>query len=239
MQTTNEVELKSISETHRAHRTGEFFRQLPLEAMKEFEALEHLSLYPANAILFIEKDTPRGVFVLLEGRVKLSISSSEGKKLILRFVNPGELLDVTATLSGNAYEITAETQHNCRVAFVRRDAFLSFLARHPEAYQSIAKELSQNYQTVCEKLRSVVLSSSVPERLARLLLEWDGIGQETERGTRVKLSMTHEEIGEYIGTSRESITRALSDLKHRKMVMLKGSTLMIPNRAALENFARA
>jgi len=146
---------------------------------------------------------------------------------------------VTATISGNAYEITAETQHNCKVAFVRRCAFLSFLAKHPEAYQSIAKELSQNYQTVCEKLRSVVLSTSVPERLARLLLEWDGAGQETERGTRVKLSMTHEEIGEYIGTSRESITRALSDLKHRKMVMLQGSTFMIPNRIALENFAGA
>ena len=236
METAHRGERTEIPGTRRA---GEFFRQLSAEAMKEFEALEHASVYPANAVLFMEKDTPQGVFVLLEGRVKLSISSSEGKKLILRIADAGELLDTTAAISGTPYEMTAETQHNCTVAFVRRDDFLRFLLKHPEAYRNVARELSQNYQMACEKLRSVVLSSSVSERLARLLLEWGRSGQETERGTRVKLSMTHEEIGECIGTSRESITRTLSDFKHRKMVTLQGSTLMIPNRAALENFARA
>ncbi len=67
---------------------------------------------------------------------------------------------------------------------------------HPEAYQSVARELSFRYQRACEKLRAVVLCSSASERLARLLLEWGDSGQETELGTRVKISMTHEEIGE-------------------------------------------
>jgi CRP/FNR family transcriptional regulator len=235
MQTAHEAEPNDISETRR---TGEFFRQMSPETLKSFEMLEHPSIYPANAVLFMERDTPRGVFVLCEGRVKLSISSSDGKKLILRVAEAGDLLDMTAAVSGAPYEMTAETLRNCKIAFIRREDFLRFLLEHPEAYRSLARELSVNYQRACEKLRTVVLTSSVPERLAKLLLEWGSTGQETDRGIRVKVSMTHEEIGEFIGTSRESVTRTLSDFKHRKLVMLQGSTLMISNRMALENFAR-
>ncbi len=221
-----------------ARRPGEFFRHLPPNALKSFEMLEHPSVYPANAVLFMENDTPRGVYVLCEGRIKLSISSSDGKKLILRVAEAGELLDMTAAVSGAPYEMTAETLHNCKIAFIRRDDFLRFLMEHPEAYQSLARELSVNYQRACEKLRSVVLTTSVPERLAKLLLEWSNSGQETDYGIRIKVSMTHEEIGEFIGTSRESVTRTLSDFKHRKLVVFQGSTLMISNPTGLATFAR-
>ena len=201
--------------------------------------MEHPANYPPNAVLFLERDTPRGIFVLCEGRIKLSISSSDGKKLILRVAEPGDLLDMTATVSGAPYEMTAETLHHCKITFIRREDFLRFLLERPDAYQSLARELSVNYQRACEKLRSVVLTTSVSERLARLLLEWGRDGQETDRGIRVKVSMTHEEIREFIGTSRESvIMRTLSDFKHRKFVALQGSTLMISNRMGLESFAR-
>lgn len=236
METANRVERNTDPE---ARRMGEFFKHLSPQALSDFEALEHISIYPANAVLFLERDRPQGIFILHEGRIKLSISSGDGKKLILRVASPGELLDLTAMMTGVPYEMTAETQHNCKVGFIRREDFLHFLAQHPDAYQSIARELSRNYQRACEKLRTVVLSASVPERLARLLLEWCQSGQQTERGTRVKISMTHEEIGECIGTSRETVTRTLSDFKHRDLVMLHGSTLMVSNRAALESFARA
>jgi len=219
-------------------RIGEFFSQLSPEGLREFGAMEYVSSYPASAVLFMEGDLPQGVYLIREGRVKLSICSSDGKKLILRIADAGELLDITAAMSGTPYEMTAETIHNCQVSFIRRDDFLRFLLGHPDVYQSVARELSLNYRKACEKLRSVVLSSSVSERLARLLLEWGNTGKETDRGTRVKIAMTHEEIGEFIGTSRETITRTMSDFKHRKFVMLEGSTLMISNRVALESFAR-
>lgn len=235
-ETANKVERNTNPE---ARRVGEFFKNLSAEALSDFEALERISVYPANAVLFLEKDRPQGIFILHEGRIKLSISSGDGKKLILRVANPGELLDLTAVMTGVPYEMTAETQHKCNVGFIRREDFLHFLAKHPDAYQSIVRELSRNYQRACEKLRTVVLSASAPERLARLLLEWCQSGQQTESGTRVKISMTHEEIGECIGTSRETVTRTLSDFRHRDLVMLHGSTLMVSNRAALESFARA
>src|ERR1019366_1687517 len=115
--------------------------------------------------------------------------------------------------------------------------FLNFLMRHPEAYQTVAEELSMLLNMACEQLRTVGLSSSAPEKLARLLLDMSEHGQETERGTRFRFSLTHEEIGEFIGTSRETVTRTLSVFKHRRLVAFEGSTLTIPSRVALESFA--
>jgi CRP/FNR family transcriptional regulator len=78
------------------------------------------------------------------------------------------------------------------------------------------------------------LSHSVGEKLARLLLEWASDGEATKDGIRIKVSLTHEEIAQLIGTSRETVTRVLSEFREKKFAQLRGSTLMIMNRAGLE-----
>jgi CRP/FNR family cyclic AMP-dependent transcriptional regulator len=118
MEMIQSAEPRGVSGTHRL---GEFFRRLSPEALSEFKMLEQASVYPANTVLFLERDTPRGIFVLREGRMKLSISSRDGKKLILRLAGPGDLLDMTAAISGKPYEFTAETVHSCKIAFMRRE----------------------------------------------------------------------------------------------------------------------
>ena len=213
------------------------FCQLPTAVLKDFDAIKSTSTYPKGALLFLERQEARGIFVLCEGEVKLLISSSEGKTLIMRVAKAGEILGLMAALSGSPYEVTAETLHPCQVAFVRREDFLRFIAKHPEAFQSVVRQMSSQYQGACEQLRTVGLSASAQEKVARLLLTWSAGIQQTKEGTRIKLPLTHEEIAEFIGTTRETVTRTLSDFKVRHLVAIQGSTLMIPNRAALENFA--
>jgi CRP/FNR family transcriptional regulator, cyclic AMP receptor protein len=215
-------------------RANGFFCQLTALALKDFNAVKSPATYPAGALLFMEKQDPRGVFVLCAGQVKLSISSSTGKTLILRIAKPGEILGLMAAMSDSPYEVTAETVHPCQVAYVRRDDFLRFVARHPEAYQGVVKQLSTLYNGACEQLRTVGLSASAPEKLARLLLDWSVETKNTKHGTPIKLPLTHEEIAEFIGTTRETVTRTLSEFKSRQLVTLDGSTLMISNRPALE-----
>ena len=210
------------------------FCHLSPAALKDFSAMRFPATYPAGALLFLEKQAPRGVFVLCAGQVKLSISSSLGKTLILRIAKAGEILGLMATLSGNPYEVTAETLHPCQVAFVRREDFLRFVAKYPEAYRNVAKHLSALYSGACEQLRTVGLSASAPEKLARLLLDWSAEAKQTSQGVQITLPLTHEEIAEFIGTTRETVTRTLGEFKSRQLVALKGSTLMISNRPALE-----
>lgn len=212
------------------------FCQLTPKATKDFNCVMSSSAYPGGALLFLEKHEPRGVFVLCEGEVKLTISSSEGKTLILKIAKPGDILGLTAVLSGRPYEVSAETLHPCQIAFVRRNDFLRFVSKHPEVSQAIVEQLSSSYHGACERLRTVGLSGTVQGRLAKLLLDWTVGAEKTKLGTRIQLRLTHEEIAECIGSSRETVTRTFSEFRSRHLVTLKGSTLMISNRSALESF---
>jgi len=218
-------------------RSSGFFCQLSPAALKDLDAVKFSSSYPGGAVLFIERQTARGIYLLCEGQVKLSVSSKDGKTLILRITKPGEVLGLMSALSGIPHEVTAETVRPCQVAFIPRGAFLRFIAKHPEAYPVIAEQLGSQYQIACEQLRTLGLSASAPEKLAKLLLDFSADGRPGKEGTRVKLPLTHEEIAEFIGTTRETVTRTLSDFRNQHLVELRGSTLMIQDRAALESFA--
>jgi CRP/FNR family transcriptional regulator, cyclic AMP receptor protein len=231
-------EMNENCQTCKLRKEG-FFCQLQAATLKGFDSRKSSSIYPEGAVLFIEKQEPRGLFVLCEGQVKLSISSSEGKTLILRIAKPGEVLGLTAVVGGTPYEATAETLRPCQVAFIRRDDFLHFIAQHPDVYQNIVKQMVSAHHDVCAQLRNVGLSASAPARLARLLLDWSEGAEQTKSGSRITMPLTHEEIGEFIGSSRETVTRTFSDFKYHHLVALKGSTVTIPNRAALEQVAGA
>ena len=216
-------------------RANGFFCQLPASTLKDFDAIRSSATYPEGAVLFLEKQDPRGIFLLCGGEVKLSISSSGGKTLILRIAKPGEVLGLMSTLTGAPYEVTAETIRPCQVAYIRRDDFLRFITKHPEVYQGVVQQMTSLYQGACTQLRMVGLSASAPEKLARLLLDWSAGGKQTEQGTQVKLPLTHEEIAALIGTTRETVTRTFSQFKSQNLVALRGSNLMISNRPALES----
>ncbi|MFY9730465.1 MAG: Crp/Fnr family transcriptional regulator [Candidatus Acidiferrales bacterium] len=215
-------------------RATEFFRHLGASALKDFDALKTIAMYPQGAVLFLENQKPRGVFVLCSGEVKLSINSVEGKTLTLRIAGIGEILGLTATLSGSTHEVTAEVLRSCQVAFLRGDDFLRFVASHPEAYRGAVTQLMRLYTEACDQLRTVGLSTSVPKKLARLLLDRSSNMQNTKQGISINFSLTHEEIAECIGTCRESVTRTLSEFKRQRLVARQGSTLRIHDRSGLE-----
>ncbi|HVZ82631.1 MAG TPA: Crp/Fnr family transcriptional regulator [Terracidiphilus sp.] len=207
-------------------------------AQKDLMSLATALSYPAGHVLFAEREAARGIYIVLEGAVKLSINSSDGRRLSLRIAQKGEILGLTSTISGNAYELTAETLYPAKIAPVGRREFLGFLARHPEAYQTVSEELTREFMLACEQLRTVGLASSAPEKLARLLLDWSAQGQAVDAGAKFRFPLTHEEIGEFIGASRETVTRTLTAFKNRRLVSFHGSMLTIPNKSALADYAR-
>jgi CRP/FNR family transcriptional regulator, cyclic AMP receptor protein len=215
-------------------RSEHFFCALPSAALEAFEKIKFATAYPRGAILFVEGQPPRGIYMLCKGRVKLSVNSAEGKTLILKIAEPGEVLGLHACVSGLNYELTAETIQPCQVNFVRRDDFLKFLHEHGSACLQAAQHLSDNCHNAYELIRSLGLSHSAGEKLARFLLELSADGEQTKEGLRAKMGLTHEEIAQIIGTSRETVTRLLAEFKRKKFATLKGSTLLIHNKPELE-----
>jgi len=219
-------------------RSERLFCDLPASALQAFENIKYATAYPKGAVLFVEGQAPRGIFVLCKGRVKLSICATDGKTLIVKIAEPGEVLGLSATVSGKPYELTAETIDPCQVNFAKRDDFLRFLKEHSDACFKVAEQLSEKYNTACHEVRSLGLSHSAGEKLARLLLEWTSRNGETaKQEPRLKMALTHEEIAQMIGTSRETVTRLFADLKRRQIVQAKGSTLVIRNKSALKLIA--
>jgi CRP/FNR family transcriptional regulator, cyclic AMP receptor protein len=232
------LELTRSCENCRLRSEG-FFCQFSKRVLQVFDSIKYITAYPGGAVLFVEEEPPRGVFVLCQGRVKLSMSSSEGKMVTLRTAKPGDVLGLHAVVSGEAYEATAVTLGPCQVNFVRREDFLQFLREHPEASIHAARELSSSYQSACEQIRSLALTHSASGKLAKFLLNSSGNEHEKQQGIRVRLTMTHEEIGQIIGMTRETVTRTLGEFKNKHFVVQNGSLLRIQNRAALEHFVAA
>lgn len=204
-------------------------------AMKTLDAIKFTSLYPKGSILFVEGEDPRGVFVLCSGRAKLTTSSSEGRTLIVKLAEPGEVLGASATILGRPYEVSAETLEPSQLNFIKRDDFLRFLNAHADACMHTAQQLSEKYQSAQREIRSLGLAQSTSEKLGKLLLQWcDLHGENTPRGTRIKVLLTHEEVAQMIGTTRETVTRLLSEFKRKGIIEVKGSTIVILRKPELE-----
>jgi len=220
-------------------RQSGFFCDLPKPSLEHLEKIKYASAFPQGAVLFVEGQPPRGIYIICAGRVKLTTTSRDGKTLILRIAQGGEVLGLHGTVSGKPYELTAETLQPCQLDFIKRDDFLNFLQNHADACLNAAHHLSENCQTAYDMIRSLGLSHSVSEKLARLLLEWASDGEQTKDGIRIKIALTHEEIAQLIGTSRETVTRVLGEFRDKDLAKLHGSTLLIRNRGALEKLIGA
>ncbi len=232
------MQMTDPGQTH-PHRVSEFLGSLGFSAFREFQTCLSLVCYPAHAVLFEEEQEASSILIVLDGCAKISVNSSQGKRLILWVARPIELLGLTSVLRGSCHEVTAETLHPCRIASIRRREFLDFLVRYPAAYEGVARELSVEMSRAREQTRIRGLGSSATIKLAWLLLDWSSdCSQTAERGIRVTVPLTHEEMGECIGVTRETVCRALAELRRQRLIDLQRAALIITNRFALESFAQ-
>jgi CRP/FNR family transcriptional regulator, cyclic AMP receptor protein len=209
-----------------------FLCHLSPVAAREFGSIKSSSFYPEGTALFRENEPAQGIFLVCSGKIKLSVSSRGGKTLITQLARPGEILGLSACMSGSAYEVSAEAHYPSRIAFIAREAFLRFVNRFPEAYQAVTRQLNVQYSRACEQLRTVGLSTNVHEKVARLFLEWSS--DEASESPQIKMALTHEQIAECVGSTRESITRTLTEFRNQHLVTFKGATVTIPSRSALQ-----
>jgi CRP/FNR family cyclic AMP-dependent transcriptional regulator len=217
--------------------TEGFFKDLPTKARSDFELLATHFHCRSSKVLISEAQEPSSILFLLEGEVNISMNSPDGRRLLLGVAGAGDILGLASAISGGSSEVRAEAMYPCRLASMRRQDFLEFLLHHPAASQNVARELSLHYTRACERLRILGLASSATARLAYLLLESCRVGDETRSGFKIRSALTHREIGECIGASRETVTRTLAGFKSHDLVRLRGSILVVTNRRALAAYA--
>jgi len=206
---------------------------LPQPLMSEFNGMGHLTLYPANATLLAEGQVPRGVYIACSGRTKLSVRARDGKTIILKICGDRQVLGMSAVFSGGPSLVTVTTIELCQIKFIERDSFLRLIEQNSHAALACATLLAREITNSFDDVHELLLARSSTEKLARLLLSWVS-DEPHNRELRVPAEFTHEEIAQMIGSSRETVTRLLSDMKKKELIRLEGTTLVIPNRIALQ-----
>jgi CRP/FNR family cyclic AMP-dependent transcriptional regulator len=216
-------------------RTEEFFCALSEETLTLFESIAFTNIYPSGSTLYSEGDNARALYVICKGAVKLSVASGDGKTLITHIAHAGEALGLSSAFGGHEYKATAETLEPTQVKVMRREEFLRLANNNLETSRRACRQLSNDCDAANDHIRAIGLSHSAAEKLAHLILTWASQnGRPSENDTKVSVLMTHHDISQLIGTSRETVTRLLKEFRERGIVTVKGSTLTIHNRAALE-----
>jgi CRP/FNR family cyclic AMP-dependent transcriptional regulator len=215
-----------------------FFCELTKPALLAFESLKITNTYPKGGTLFNQGHPSNGIYMLCQGKVKMCAYSRDGRTVILRVAEAGEVLGLSSVVSNTEFEATAEVIEDCQVNFVRKSDFLRFLEEHSDAALNAIRQLSHNYHAAFTQVRSLALSATVADKLARLFLDWSrfDVGHSNGNGViHLKLKYTHEEIAAMIGTSRETVTRLMNDLRRKNVIDVKGSDLYINDKSQLES----
>lgn len=219
-------------------REQHLFCNLSPAAAQRLNDITSPAVYPRDAILFIEGQLGRGAFVLCSGKAKLSTTSREGKTIITKISEHGDVLGLNATISSRPYEVTAEMVEPGQANFIAADALLQFLHDYGEVAIQAAQQLSRNYYSAFEEIRTLGLANSPRQKLAKVLLGWSAERVESNRSLRLRLGLTHEEIADMIGTSRETVSRLFSDFKRKKFIQSEGPSLVILDKSALEGMVQ-
>ncbi len=211
------------------------FCQLGPQALAELNAIHQTSVCTKGTVLFIQGQPAPGLFVLCSGRAKLTATSTGRRSLIVRVAAPGEVLGLSAVMSNAAYEVSAETLELTQVNYIPREDFLRFLQSHGEVSVRVAEHLSMELRRAYDQVARIALAPTARAKLAGLFLEWAAHDtQPDEEGVRFQLRLTHEEIGELIGSSRETIGRLLKDFRRKGLIQTKGTFVTISDPRGLE-----
>jgi CRP/FNR family transcriptional regulator, cyclic AMP receptor protein len=213
-------------------RPGADFRSL----LQAINTSSNLSLmHPRGKVLLAEGEPARGVFILRVGRATVSIASSEGRMVILRIAQAGDVLGLNAVLRNSPHNTTVKTIESCRTDFIPRKELVDFMANNQSAAQAISRILSREVAELTERARSLLLPQTAGAKLARLLLEWcDQAGTNKSPAPQISKSFTHEEMAHMICSSRETVTRLLANLNRRRIIRMTPDSILINDRAALQ-----
>ena len=201
----------------------DMIRSVPLFSTltdEEFARLSHIFVvrsYSRNQVIFLEEETGNYMYLVLSGKVKVAKSAVSGKETILAIHRPGDFFGEMSLLDGKTAPATVSAMEDAKIISVSGTDFHKYLM-HNE------KVLLQIIDVLCARLRQVwqtqSMSSSTADARIRMgiyqLAQKHGIRD--AQGTIIDLKITHQELAEMVGTSRETVTRVLAHLKKRKII---------------------
>ena len=206
------------------------FRGLDPDERKVLVAQARIRNFSAGDTIFLMGSSGDSMMAVLEGTVRISVPSLEGREIVLAILQPGELLGEIALLDGKERTADARAMTDCSLAILERRAVLAFLERHPSGMLSLIEVLCGRLRQSDQRIAEMVFLD-LPARLAKALLRMSSVasGRAT---TRIQLSQ--RELGNMVGSSRESINKCLREWQRSGIVRIDENKITIAKRALLK-----
>jgi CRP-like cAMP-binding protein len=208
------------------------FYNLSPDSLKALGKIVLPKEFTKGATLLVQGQRAHGVWMLHHGRVKLTTVAEDGTVNSMAIAKRGDAIGLLEVISGRTCISSASTITMTHLSFIPTSPFLEFLREHADAAIRAAQILAELcHQTLDERTHREL----APQKLAKFLLRWST--QEIDQGERSRFDLTHEEIGQAIGSSRETVTRIFGQFKKLNMVEHRGALLIICDRPALRRLA--
>ena len=195
--------------------------------------------YPSGVTIFRKGQQAFGVHIICSGRVKLGDICDRGRAIIVRISGPGYSLGLTTALAKKPYSLTAETLEPVQAKFISRADFIRIKKTNPQISECIIEQLSHDLLSAQESMLRSFLHTSARPKLASLLIAWAGEGKQPADGSvRVPMNLTHQQIGQMLGISRETVSRSIKEFRDAGVIKMKGATFEILDEPRLKKYIR-
>jgi len=211
----------------------DIFQDLTAEEIEEIDRATTVSTARRGKILYMPEDTSEVLFLLKEGRIQLYRISPDGKKLVIGTIAPGAIFGEMALIGQGMHNTFAEATEDCVLLVMSREDVERLLVTKPMVALRIFEELGSRLKETESRLEEIAFKG-IPARLASLLLQLA-----SEQGDHTVTGMTHQDLGEQIGTYRETTTQTLNTFKADGLIEIGRKRITILDREGLERIAES
>lgn len=223
--------------------TKEYLERIPIFSGLRKEELELLSKYEVEKTfqkgetIFLEGDPGKAIYYIKTGKIKLYKTSIEGREVTLNILGPGSIFAEVTMFSDLDYPATAMVLEDVQVGMIRNEDLEKIVQENGNIALSLIKELNRRLYYAQMKIKDMALHD-VNGRVAKVLLDLAyRYGKKNSRGIQIDLKMTKTEIANIVGTSRETVSRSLSQLKNDEVIDMKGKLVFIKSLEELEELS--
>ena len=199
------------------------FSSLDEDAMRDFERVAIKKRFPKNAIIFSRGDESDSLYIVHSGKVKAVIHDEEGKEIVLSVIGAGEYFGEMAALDGVPRSATIVTREPTEMLIIHRNDFKNILSRNPDMAFNLLKVLLERLRRANEKIEGLAFTN-VYGRVTNLLMQFA-----EPRGGKwvVEEKMTHQEIANMVGSSREMVSKIMSELMEAGSISVEKKQITI------------
>lgn len=215
------------------------FHRLPADDLDRLVAVAKTRRVADKEVIFRKAEPGNQLSAIIGGRVKLSTMSENGKEIIFGMLGPGEFFGEISLLDGEERTATVTAIEPTELLFIERGDFIAFLEHHPTVAIRLLGTLALRLRLTNELFEDSIFRN-LPARLAkRLLILADNCGQDTAEGTRIDLKLSQQDIGNMIGSSRESVNKQMRTWENEGLIKFRKGYVTITQLDKLEDLAKS